>query len=205
MRTIAAILVLLALGVVSPAAQQREGIRVHGDWVIEVLNADGTLAQRHEFKNALVLGHGDVALADLLSRKVSAGRWEVRLFPEDDQHLTGAVCAKGGDPSQCVVTEPYPGSTDNLQEFYTLQVLNPLGPLGKLELVGSATASRAGNIKSVDTRIYRCAPTTGPAECLVTPPGPAAAAIVLTRRDLPDPISITVGQIVQVKVVLSFS
>src|SRR5574341_1058320 len=30
-----------------------EGIQVHGDWVIEVRNADGSMAERREFENAL--------------------------------------------------------------------------------------------------------------------------------------------------------
>jgi hypothetical protein len=32
----------------------QEGVQVHGDWVIDVRNPDGTLAHHHVFRNALV-------------------------------------------------------------------------------------------------------------------------------------------------------
>lgn len=52
----------LSLGLVAaPLAAQSsdgasgtgEGVNVHGDWVIEVVNPDGTVQARHEFANAL--------------------------------------------------------------------------------------------------------------------------------------------------------
>ena len=33
---------------------QKEGIKVHGHWTIDIRNPDGTLAQHHEFENALI-------------------------------------------------------------------------------------------------------------------------------------------------------
>jgi hypothetical protein len=36
------------------APGMQEGVKVHGDWVIEVRNPDGKLAHRREFKNALM-------------------------------------------------------------------------------------------------------------------------------------------------------
>lgn len=46
----------LALGALPAHAQEvaREGIHVQGDWVIEVRNPDGSVADRREFSNDLV-------------------------------------------------------------------------------------------------------------------------------------------------------
>lgn len=199
-RMVAAILVLSALGVVAPFAQQREGIKVHGDWVIEVRNSDGSLAQRHEFKNALVASEGDRALAFLLSRGYSAGRWQVVLWPESDP--TG-ICQAGTLPTYCTVTENYPGAVPASTKFYTLQVRNPLtNPNPTVELTGTATAGRTGDIKTVEAVMELCSPTTSPTECINASGG---VFYRLTRRVLPTAINVTAGQILQIKVVLSFS
>jgi hypothetical protein len=42
------------LGAISVQAGTSEGIKVHGDWVVTVNNADGSIAQQHTFQNALV-------------------------------------------------------------------------------------------------------------------------------------------------------
>src|SRR5438034_3470638 len=56
-----------------------EGIKVHGDWVIEVRNADGSLAERREFQNAL-LNPGSNFLDLTLARNMSVGEWAVALI-----------------------------------------------------------------------------------------------------------------------------
>ena len=57
------------------------GIKVHGHWMLEVRNPDGTLASRKEFENGLVtgLGGGSNALALLLSGEAAFGGWWVTL------------------------------------------------------------------------------------------------------------------------------
>src|SRR6266540_6947675 len=45
-----------------------EGIQVHGDWVIEVRNADGSVAERREFENALH-SQGQQFLTNVLGRQ----------------------------------------------------------------------------------------------------------------------------------------
>lgn len=39
---------------VTPKKPSGEGIRVHGHWILQVKNADGTLGERREFENSLV-------------------------------------------------------------------------------------------------------------------------------------------------------
>jgi len=84
-RMIATLLALL--GVLQPAlapvvAQgQQEGIKVHGHWVIDVRNSDGTLASHTEFENALTAG-GAMVLTQILTNVVTVVRgWTVTLRP----------------------------------------------------------------------------------------------------------------------------
>src|SRR5713226_7169875 len=57
----------------------QEGIKVHGHWVLEVRNPDGSLASRSEFENALVPTTGTNLLAALLTRGVSFGWFEIQI------------------------------------------------------------------------------------------------------------------------------
>jgi hypothetical protein len=64
-----------------------DGIKVHGHWIVEVKNADGTLASRHEFENALVPTGADL-LTRLLAGTDSITDFLVEAFftyPPDQQ------------------------------------------------------------------------------------------------------------------------
>lgn len=67
----------LALPQVLRAQGPVQGIKVHGHWVVEVRNADGTLHLQREFENALT-GDGRVALAGLLVGRYKTTDWVVR-------------------------------------------------------------------------------------------------------------------------------
>jgi len=43
--------------VVSESGSESEGIKVHGDWTVEVTNPDGSLATRKQFANTLIGAH----------------------------------------------------------------------------------------------------------------------------------------------------
>ena len=51
-------------------------INVHGDWSIDVINPDGTLAEHREFTNQFV---GQTELVNLLTGKMVAGGWRIAL------------------------------------------------------------------------------------------------------------------------------
>src|SRR5713226_5405287 len=57
-------------------------IQVHGHWVIEIRNPDGSLDSRREFDNAL-LPSGTVFLASLLGRQVHVAEWSVAVRGSD--------------------------------------------------------------------------------------------------------------------------
>jgi hypothetical protein len=62
----------------APASGLNTGIKVHGHWTIDVLNHDGTLANRVEFENGLTL-IGAEALPAILGRTMTPGAWAVGL------------------------------------------------------------------------------------------------------------------------------
>jgi hypothetical protein len=62
----------------APASGLTTGIKVHGHWTIDVLNHDGTLANRVEFENGLTL-IGAEALPAILGRTMTPGAWAIGL------------------------------------------------------------------------------------------------------------------------------
>jgi hypothetical protein len=197
-RILTAIVAAAVLSLAAPAAQSREGIKVHGDWTIEVRNPDGTLVGRHEFKNALVAGAGDVALAGLLGRLYSTGQWRV------DLDGTARICQDPDGRSVCISTESplIPGAESWM--FPTLRVAATYGGT-TTELTGTITARFDGNITNVSSFLMLCYRTVSPALCGTGDLGNVDSFLRVTQKALPSPISVAAGQIVQFKVVLSFS
>lgn len=152
-----------------------EGIKVHGDWTIEVRNPDGSLVSRHEFKNALVPGQGDAMLAQLLGRTLPAFTWGVEIGEWSD---SGGPCVPQATPPNgmpCLAFEP--GLTVTVTGAATL------------ELSGLVTARQPASLGRVATRIF------------VSQAGPR----LFTEKQLSPPIPVSAGQIIQFKVVFSFS
>jgi len=58
----------------APAKAGTEGIKVHGHWIINVKNPDGTLVEHREFDNSLQ-NNGGAALVGLLSGYFTPGDW----------------------------------------------------------------------------------------------------------------------------------
>src|SRR5688572_18634480 len=82
-----AVVLSLVLGVAASGAAAdpghgapADGIKVHGDWTIEIRNPDGSLASRHEFKNALIPTMGSPLLAGLLGNFYEDTTWGIRLW-----------------------------------------------------------------------------------------------------------------------------
>ena len=178
---------LLALVLGSPAragsdapqpSGPSEGIKVHGDWTIEIRNPDGTVASRHVFKNALVPGGGDAALARLLGRTLAPFHWRVVI---GDSSGPGSPCPPppttppNGMP--CVVTEPALAVTVTSE--------------GTVQLSGMVTALRPASIALVETELRD--------------PNTQVLLQRFTRKQLSSPIPVVAGQVIQATVVFSFS
>jgi hypothetical protein len=167
----------------------QEGIQVHGDWVIEVRNPDGSLADRREFENALT-GSGSEYLDRILWRDATVGEWAVAaLHPS-------APCPLGG----CAMTEV--GGTKNWgfdpqQTFATLVRSTQVNP-NQFILTGNFDAVQNGSIAEVHTLL-----------CISTPPNLNAGACnnysTFTATTLQAPVNVDAGQQVLVTVRISFS
>ncbi|MBI3476963.1 MAG: hypothetical protein HY010_14625 [Acidobacteria bacterium] len=156
----------------------KEGIQVHGHWVIDVRNPDGKLVTHREFENAYA---GDTFLPRILSRQNSVGLW-------------GILIGDGGGVNLFSISEPNdPGFADSKN-----LILSISGQAFVLR--GSLTALREFGITLVMTEARYCDPNTAP----VTPCLAGAVELFTTTHPSP-PIGVASGQIVQVTVTISFS
>jgi len=75
----------------SPNSPDHQGIKVHGHWVLQVKNADGTLGERREFDNSLTSAGGSISGDQIIAALLSGN-------------------ASAGDPAVALITSPYPAS-----------------------------------------------------------------------------------------------
>ena len=174
-----------------PGSAAREGIHVSGAWTIEVFNPDGTLAERREFQNALT---NPQIIAQMMTGQRSAGFWAVR--------LAGGICLNGATPWDCdIIDEDWPNAAGTA-EFKNLIITTPTGgaDANKIVLSGLASAQRSASITRVDTQLTVCHSATAPDNCANT-----VQYLGFTSKTLSPAISVSNGQIVNVRVVIGFN
>lgn len=187
-----------------------EGIQVHGNWTIDVRQADGTLMERREFKNALT-DDGKTGLLQLLAGFRAGGEWAVGLLGGSAGQLP--PCGAPGS-NVCFIRE---SASAPWASQLTLKYVDSFTGL---ELSGHITADRDGRIGIVSTRMHPCRfniPETPvcrnpQSDAIATPVPPGSDfPFVFTLHELKGltnsdkPIDVVQGQIVQIKVVISFS
>jgi hypothetical protein len=176
-----------------------EGVQVHGDWVIDVYNPDGTLNQHREFSNSLESGD---ALVDWAAHVGSVGPWSVSLFSADQS--TYPCVSTTSQPTACTMIEAFnPGAPDSPSLSSTLVVSAEADNYGFLHLFlrGSHTASATGEISHVQTNASVC----GPDEVFPDISCAQGHTDTFTATDLDTPIPVTEGQMIQVEVQISFT
>lgn len=174
-----------------PSGGPREGIQVRGDWAIVIRNQDGSVAVRHQFRNALV-NFG--VLPMLLARGGSIGRWEVRVASQTGEPCSSPTPNGGASPTACRLLE-MPGSAG----FRVLQVS---ASATDLVLSGSVQAANATQITHVFTSLGVCPPGTDFASgsCIFFTNHP------FTEKDVTGlNIQVSAGQTMDVTVRISFS
>lgn len=187
----------VASGGMAPSGVPQEGIKVHGNWTIEVTNPDGTLAERREFENALN-SLGAKRMCQILARDYSTGGWNIELSSsilDESPFLTSANQNAPGEiveSSYSLSSEPY--------YFKNLTVSVPLNGINidKLVLSGTATAQRNGKIGIVSTKIVTL-PNSVPSNSY------EGNINTFTQFILSDVVNLTTGQQIVVTVVISFS
>jgi hypothetical protein len=154
---------------------QSAAVKVHGHWTIDIRQPDGTLAAHHEFDNALS-SNGQLKLAAVLTRNHTVLSWVVHLRGVD---ASSEPCLAAETPVLCSVDDMTVSTDDEGSSV----ILN-----------GFVTAQRDGLVASVATRLVTC---SSPLVCL--------SGGDFTAHTLLKPVPVTAGQIIQVRVAISFS
>lgn len=158
------------------------GVGVSGHWVIQVMNPDGTVASRTEFRNHLT-ADGAALLARTVMRSASLGDWSVGV---------DGVRADGR-PTGFTLNENTP------QQLLTVSP----GPSGTMRLTGEARMVASTDLLTVATSVKECAAGQSPAVCArQQTPGFRRSFTALT---LPNPIRVAANQSVQVQVDIGFT
>jgi hypothetical protein len=164
-------------------------IKVHGHWLLQVRNPDGSVASRHEFENSLVTSNnlfaaGPFGLAQLLTGQAYASQWIVALT-----NSITACCAVFS-----IQQTPCPG-TPSCSPLTVTQTANLAG----LVLQGtSAPAAAAATISTVATYFFACPLSQSPSQCFASEP-----LVIFTAANAN--LSLQTGQAVTVTVTFSFS
>lgn len=197
-------------------------IKVHGHWLINVRNPDGSIADHRDFENSLAINSGgDAFLIGLLAGYYVPGDFGIEIDGDGCHYACGIVtspttwpgldlCAAGTDaPGHCAATLTYKA------------VLAPTTGSTSFILSGSVLAPAVGTLVEVRTLFNACNAINGyhPVAPIVAPPGPStvppsdchgttATALVgyLTITGAFTPVQITsAGQNIEVTVTITFA
>jgi hypothetical protein len=188
-------------------------VEMHGHWVIDVRNQDGTLAQHRDFENT-IQGGGAAYLIGLMAGYVVPSDYEIFLSS------TGTTpCTPPGTLQGCTIVRSLtssPGSNTCPSYFcvtgltYTYNQSYSVTTSNSFVLAGTFTANRAGTIDNVQTYAGSCPvaaiettlATVSPATCNASVGGVGINALsgaAITS------VPVVSSQIVQVTVTISFS
>lgn len=189
----------------SGAAPEPGGqITVHGHWIIEVRDPDGSVADRVEFDNHLEAS-GARLLARLLRGDMVSGVWNIQLWSVGDQAQLCFISSANQTPTVCNLHTPsftpLPGGTPTLDVQYGTAAFD-----GALMLTGAVVADRTGVVSRVVTQSYGCLADVTRDDCVddyarSSRSGPDADFTETTI----EPLQVIAGQEVDVTVVISFS
>src|SRR5579871_6654695 len=129
-----------------------EGIKVHGHWVLQIRNRDGSVASRREFDNSLATGpnNGGAALSQILAGVVVVRPWFVQ-FSSGGKAVLGVTTAQ----TSC----GYPCSN-----FLTIDFNSEPGQLVFQGVTPLATA--ATTVDTVSNLVGLCGISVNPVTCI---------------------------------------
>ena len=197
-----------------PDGASHEGIKVHGHWIIDVKNPDGSHVSHTEFENSLVPGQGDYTVARMLLGDLVSGGFAIAV----DSTTSSALCPGNGmggrfPANSCLLVQSSNASS-NLIAYYLCSTLcfpgmtaywdnsNPNLPVF-IQLQGSFTVPVGGPITGVHTYIAECPGSTAATACIASTD--AGSLFLFTGTTLANAINVVAGQYVMVTVKISFS
>ena len=187
-----------------PDKPGHQGIKVHGHWVLQVRNADGTLGERREFENSLA--DGGAFLIGVLAGGLVPGDYAIQ--------LAGTACPacyiiNSTWNANSAFTQGSPTSTTLVTTFNSL-LFSPSGG-NSIVLTGFMAPPSSGFFSQVAVLWGACgtsfnpgSSTIAPKTCVTTPSQQTAGG-EFTATTLASPLPINAGQIVMVTVTISFS
>jgi hypothetical protein len=176
--------------VVSESQPGLEGIKVHGDWTVEVRNPDGSLATSKQFTNKFV---GQHILAGLLSlEQVTVSKRKIGFRHKDSPNSSAQ-----SDEAQCAGKSP-----GDLQGVLAtaIQVQNDDGTLGNSLWSASCTLEISGNEPKFITQVSTFLYTT---PFIKISPDIPATPVTLSFKIFDEPIEVWDGQVIAATVILS--
>jgi len=194
-----------------------EGLKIHGHWVIDVQDPDGTPSSHQEFENSVTTG-GQALLIGLLAGYVVPADYEIFL---QSTSSTSAPCVNpatgytGCAIVRTLATQPAiltcPNYICNTTLTYAYNNAN-LTTGSSMVLSGQFTANQNGSINYVSTYAGTCPinpaqstlATTSPADCLAKSASIGGFSS-LTATALTTPTTMTAGQVLIVTVTITFS
>jgi hypothetical protein len=208
-----------------------EGITVHGHWVIEVRNPDGSLAQHREFENSLVPDGGAPLLSQMLGGAVVPGNWSVVLGPASGNGpCSNSWTFNGGSgvSENCEVVQSLttaPAVNDCIQSTCGAGLTVVVTSNWTNVLSGTIVSNQTGTIGVVETVLAYCTPGGVPYLQTPSPLGTTSPSACVTAAKLsqgftsttlttvlkpgatptPNPIPVTAGQTILASVTISFS
>jgi hypothetical protein len=207
----------------------QQGLKLHGHWVIDIKNPDGTLAEHHEFENSII-ATGQALMIGLLSGYMTPGQFLVLIAGPTGGNAPCAPVNGASVPcglpqnvnyypavAYCGVLLNCSGGTLAVTPNFGTDLSGPYS----LVMSGSITASQTGTIASVQTDFSSCSgsPTgihplfKSPAAIATSSPSACVGNVNLndliyaafTSATLSSSVSVTKGQLIQVIVTITFS
>lgn len=194
-----------------------QAIAMHGHWVIDVKNPDGTVVEHRDFENTLQT-NGAAVLVALMAGYAVPADWEVFLTSTGTTPCTSST--SGSAYQGCVIVKSLttnPGSTScqyylcaaTLTQTFATSLTTEAS--NTITLTGQITANEAGAITSVQTYQSTC-PTNPTTSTTLSTTSPSACEALTGQFGLNaisaatiTQLNVVQSQIVQVTVVISFS
>jgi hypothetical protein len=158
-----------------------DSIAVHGNWTIDVLNADGTPDASYRFENVFI---GAEPLSEILSMTKWARSWKLNIAGTVPLCDSGPVCS--------MVTLEFDGSPG-------VATITRDSATNEVVIAGSFTPDNPGDVSGVSGGVEICG--------LDVPPESFCGIYKSFSNhifDVPDRIPVAAGQLVQVEVRYSF-
>jgi len=181
--------------VLSESGSESEGIKVHGDWTVEVRNPDGSLATRKQFTNLFQGKHIVAALLSLdleVERRMAFG---IKASP-------ATLGSPWSEEDGCKETSNFWASS-TVKWQVPVKVVHAPNADGKMYNSvwnGSCTLEINGDESKFITAVWTNLQTTPQIKMTASGPGVSNS---LSTRVLDEPIEVWDGQVVAATVILS--